>query len=317
MNKKYEALESMCQNALESGVDIEACLVKFPELADELRPLLQAAVDAKSAAPAPAPDDVTRRGRAHLLQHAAQMRASASVPRRASFFDFRLAAVALTLLLVFFTGGTGLVSASASALPGDSLYPVKRGWESAHFWFADDARTASLVAEHEEERREEVQELLGGGKLAAVRFEGIVTLIDEIKWQIADIPVILSTGTEVDALINIGSDVIVNGETQSNGTVLATKIALSGHSEGHSEMPSEILEDESEEVVVPVKSKTAEPDDDEVVITKTVEPDDSESDDNNEKDDGEEEDGTDNPPAPDPDDDESDNEPDDEDEEDD
>lgn len=268
---KYEALETMLEKTLEHGTNIETVLAEFPEFAEELRPLLQSAIDASALAVPPASADVARRGRTRLLQHAAQMRDAAPVPR-ASFFDFRLATATLTLLLVFFVGGTGIVSASSSALPGDSLYTVKRGWESTHLWFADDDRTASLEAEYEEERREEVQELLGGGRLAAVRFEGVVMQLNGSQWNVAGVPVIISGQTDIESLIDIGSDVIVSGQTQPDGTVLAEKIILSRHPEGNEARSIEDSEediDEPDEIEIPETEEdvieTSEPEDDEDV----------------------------------------------------
>ncbi len=226
--KKNDALEIICQNVLEQGRDPESSLAEFPQYADELRPLLQAAIDAKEAAPVIVSDEVMRRNRARLLQHAAQMREAASAPRRGAFLDFRRVLVPLTLALAFFIGGTtGLVRASTSALPGDGLYAVKRGWESARVWFSDSVETARLETIYENERREEVQALLGYGRFAAVQFEGQVITRNGNKWNIAGVPVTTSADTDIDPSIQIGTDVIVSGETSDDGTVLATSIILS------------------------------------------------------------------------------------------
>jgi hypothetical protein len=53
MNNLYDALE-ICLQELEQGADIETALIRYPDLADELRPILEAAVGAqKMAVPAP------------------------------------------------------------------------------------------------------------------------------------------------------------------------------------------------------------------------------------------------------------------------
>ena len=302
---KYEVLETMLENIFEHGADIESSLAEFPEFAEELRPLLQSAMSASALAAPPASADVARRGRTRLLAQAAKIRDTAPASR-VSFFSFRLATAALTLLLVFFVGGTGIVNASASALPGDNLYAVKRGWESAHFWFADEDKTASLEAEYEEERRGEVQELLGGGRLAAVRFEGVVSSLNGSKWEVAGVPVIVSKEADVEDAIQVGSDVIVSGQTQSDGTVLAEMIVLSGHSEDHIEIPVESPEAEIETADEPEESEIPESEEDEdVEITETPEPDDNDDDeeeitetpepgDDNVDDDGDDDDGVDN-----------------------
>ncbi|MCP4141696.1 MAG: hypothetical protein GY755_15725 [Chloroflexi bacterium] len=274
---KYEMLESMLENIFENDADIESALAEFPEFAEELRPLVESAMDASALVVPPASADVARRGRTRLLAEAAKMRDAAPAPR-ASFFDFRLATLTLTLLLIFFVGGTTIVQASASALPGDGLYVVKRGWEDVSLRFADKDKQLNLEAKYEEERREEVQELLGGGRLVAVRFEGVVTRLNGSKWEVAGVPVSVSEETEIDMRINIGSDVIVSGKTKSDGTVLAEKIILSGHPEGHKELPATPREEE--EVDEPEEKETPEAEeeneDDDVEMTETPESDDDE-----------------------------------------
>ncbi len=305
MTDIYEILEVILTEIFEHGKDIESVLEEYPAYADELRPLLEAAVYSQEIAPTEVPDDVLRRGRTRLLHQAAQLRDAAPARRRASLFTPRFASVALGLLLVFFVSGTGLISASASSLPGDSLYPVKIGWEQAHFWFADEDKTASLEAEYEEARREEVHELLTGGRLAAVRFEGIVSHLSGSKWQVAGVSVTLSANTQVEDGIGIGSDVIVVGQTQEDGVVLADKITLSGHGhlEDHDEMPPQGVgddqEDEPEETETPEGDDGDDDGDDDPMSTPTPEPDDEGDDSGEEDDEGEENgDGT---PTPTPD----------------
>ncbi|MBT3336601.1 MAG: hypothetical protein HN855_12225 [Anaerolineae bacterium] len=290
-NKKYEILETMLENIFEHGADIEGALGEYPEYADELRPLLQAALDSKMLGSIAVPDDIAHRGRARLLQHVAQMRDAAPAPR-APLFDFRLASVALGLVLVFFVSGSGLVRVSASALPGESLYPVKLGWESTRFWFAGADKTASLKVEFEEERREEVRELLGMGQLAAIRFEGVVTSLNGSKWEVAGVPVILSADAQVDVAISIGTDVIVSGQTQSDGTVLASEIVLSGHSsEDHEEIPTANVEDnlaeEPEETETPDEGDEGSDDDEDT--TPSPEPEDGDDSSDGDSNDGDEE----------------------------
>lgn len=129
MNNLYEVLE-ICLQELEQGKDIETVLFRYPDLADELRPILETSVDArKMAIPAPS-DEVVRRNRAKVLQHAAQMREAKVQPsRRIWFASLRRLAVTLAVLAVLFASGTGLVRAASTTLPGDNLYPVKRTWE--------------------------------------------------------------------------------------------------------------------------------------------------------------------------------------------
>ena len=275
MNNKYEALEAMLANYFENGADIETVLAEYPEFADELRPLLQAAIGANALATPSVPADVARRGRTRLLQQAAQIRDAAPAPR-ASLFNFRLATIALTLLLVFFTGGTGLVRASSSALPGDILYTVKRSWENTRVWFADNGEILRLEAEFEDERREEVAELLVYSRVAIVEFEGEVTNRNGSKWEVAGVPVIVSGEINVDPSIHVGSDVIVSGRTESDGVVFATKIILSHPENENDATPTEMPDEdvgEAEDVEMP------ESEDDEEQGNDSEPEDDGESDD--------------------------------------
>ena len=268
-NKKYEALEIMLQNAFEHGKDLETCVAEFPEFAEELRPLLQSSMDASALAVSSVPADVTRRGRARLLQHAAQMREAASAPR-ASLFDFRLVTVALTLLLAFFVSGVGLVRASSSALPGDTLYTIKRGWEDAHFWFANKDEAIRLQAEYEEERREEVRELLAYGRRATVQFEGEVISQNGDQWIVADVSVVISAQTELSEEVIVGDEVMVVGQTQPDGVVLAQEIILFPPDETLTlPLPTVELNDDSE--VEASEIETPDGDDD---VIETPEPDD-------------------------------------------
>ena len=78
MNNLYETLE-ICLQDIEQGADIETVLFRYPDLADELRPILEASVNAKGMSVLAPSTEVVRRNRAKLLQHAAEMR-EAKVP---------------------------------------------------------------------------------------------------------------------------------------------------------------------------------------------------------------------------------------------
>jgi hypothetical protein len=117
-------------------------------------------------------------------------------------------------------------------------------------------------------------------------------------WEVAGVPVIVSEETDVEDAIQIGSDVIVSGQTQSDGAVLAEMIVLSGHSEDHEEMPAEIFTEVSstEEIDEPVETETPELDDDEDEIEATETPetdDDDDGDESNDNNDGDDDDGDD------------------------
>ena len=80
MNKLYETLE-VCLKEIKQGADMDTVLFRYPEFADELRPILEASVKAKGMAVSAPSDEVVRRNRAKLLQHASQKREQRSNPK--------------------------------------------------------------------------------------------------------------------------------------------------------------------------------------------------------------------------------------------
>ncbi len=222
----YDAFE-LCLQALEIGESVEACLKRFPELADELRPMLYAAEQALNSAAITIPQGIATRGRARLLQRAAEMREVAARPRR-SRFQFRKLAYVFALVVIFLTSGTGLVQASNGALPGDNLYTIKRTWEDLRLVLAFNPATRDALEElYEDERYEEIYELFEEGRIADIAFSGVVTEMTESLWTVSNIPVRLDAGTSVAAGIEAGDAVLVQGMTQPQTMqVLATAITF-------------------------------------------------------------------------------------------
>jgi uncharacterized membrane protein YgcG len=228
MNNLYEALE-ICLQELEQGADMETVLFRYPDLADELRPILEASAGAKSMA-APLPSvEVVRRNRAKVLQHAAQMRESkVKSSQRIWFASLRRIAVTLAVVAALFVSGTGLVRAASATLPGDNLYPVKRTWEDMLLLFTFNLQDRELLEiEHENERLHELMELFAKGLSAEVDFAGTVTSQSGNEWIVNGVRVVISEQTEVrEGPITIGSAVRVRGLTQGKGIVLAERIRV-------------------------------------------------------------------------------------------
>ena len=227
MNNLYDVLE-ICLQELENGADLETVLMRYPDLANELRPILKASIMARTmSAPAPSPDAV-RRGRAKLLQHAAQLREAKVAPRSKRMIPFfqRLAiSFALTALLL--SSGTGLVSASSSALPGENLYPVKLTWENVRLFFSF-SHEAHEALEHafENERLHEVNELLMEGRHETIRFAGVYMEVSGVAYVSGIHIVILDTSiVPIEPLLN-GMAVEVTGHTNAEGFVDIESIKL-------------------------------------------------------------------------------------------
>jgi len=227
VNNLYDVLE-ICLQEVENGMDLEMVLARYPDQADELRPILQASINAQQMAVPTPSDDVVRRNRAKLLQHAAQMRKTQPAVTNSWFSSFQRLTVALVLLLLFFVSSTGFVRASSNSLPGDGLYAVKRSWEDVtlFFTFDSDAHQA-LELEYESERLDEINELFASGRPAKVDFAGIVTRQNGAGWRVANILVIVSERTTLpDQPVAMGAAVRVTGTTNGDGIVLAERIEL-------------------------------------------------------------------------------------------
>ena len=227
MNNLYEALE-VCLESIDHGMDIETSLARYPDIADDLRPILEASANARAmAVSAPSPD-VVWRNRAKFLQRTAEMREAQvqSSSTRNWFNLLRRATVALTVLAIVFMSGTGLVRASSNTLPGDNLYPVKRTWEDVSLLFTFDVtRREALEIEHENNRLQEVQELFAKGRSAEVDFAGIVTRQDGEDWLVSGVRIIISSQTDLhDGPVFVEDAVRVFGVIQSDGSVLVERI---------------------------------------------------------------------------------------------
>jgi len=217
----------ICLQELESGADMDSVLAQHPDHAAELRPILKAALMARSmAAPAPSADAV-RRGRAKVMQHAAQMReAKVSTPRRMIPIFQRLA-ISFALAALFLTSGTGLVSASSTALPGENLYRVKLTWENVRLILAfDEQRRESLEHSFENERLEEVSELLIEGRKETIHFAGVFTDVNGITYVSGVRVVILETSVLPLEMLENGAAVQVIGHTNAQGFVDVDSIQL-------------------------------------------------------------------------------------------
>lgn len=219
-----DALE-VCLTASESGVELESCLTLYPGLADELRPALFAAQDARRLAVVDVPTDVMQRSRARLLAHAAKLRRP-----RASRAGFRLPrwAFASLLVLAFLLFSTsGLLVTSAQSLPGDALYPVKRTFEAWSLELAPGLQVKSaLKASYEKRRLDETRSLLRMGRTERVSFEGVLSKRVPGEWTVDEIPVRVSPQTTIQGDIQVGMGLEIEGEVRPDGWIEADHIRL-------------------------------------------------------------------------------------------
>ncbi len=227
MNKLYDALENCLQN-LGQGQDLDSVLVRYPDLAEQLRPMLEASLRARASSGRTISSDIQRRGRARLLQHAAEMREAKRAPRRRMIPMFSRWAITFGVVGALFISSTGLVSASSGTLPGDQLYPVKRTWEDVRLLFIFNPQGRNILeSQYEQERLNEIDDLLMKGRSASITFSGLVINQQNGQWMISGIPVSVTTSTRLPAgAVSSGVPVTVIGTTRNDGTVDAQEVQL-------------------------------------------------------------------------------------------
>ncbi len=227
MNELSDALEN-CLQEIEEGQGMETILARYPDLESKLRPLLEVSVQARSLRKLAVPEDVKRRGRVRLLQQAAEMRESKRVSHTIRTPNFSRAFITLGLVGALVLTSTGFVSASSGALPGDQLYPVKRTWEGVRLFFVFNPQEHDLLeSEFDQERLNEIDELIGKKQTAPITFTGLVTRQADGQWLVSGIPVSVASSTSPSfSAISDGAPVTIIGNTRSDGVVEAQQIQL-------------------------------------------------------------------------------------------
>jgi uncharacterized membrane protein YgcG len=227
----YLALDN-CLTMIDQGSDLETCLVRYPEYATELRPLLLAAKDAESIAEDYVPTEVLRQGKAKFLNAAAEIREQKSSKKVFGFFPLRRAVrfsftALVAAVFVVGIGGTGLVNASGGSLPGDKLYPVKLSWENIQLKLVSaQPERDVLIDKFDQERVHEVNALINSKRLENVRFYGQIDGIFPDQIIVSGVTVTILPSTKIDGEIQMNSFALVEGQTQSDGMVLADRIQI-------------------------------------------------------------------------------------------
>jgi Domain of unknown function (DUF5667) len=178
---QHDDIELILQDCLEkiqSGQEtLDGALEKYPHLADELRPALEAALWFRMRkATLDARPGFVNASRRRVLEKIEQEQAIHESPRTAvglggllQFWQMLLGQrrlvfqIALVLLLVFgmVAGTSGVARAAQNALPGDLLYPVKTSLERASIVVAvGDAAKANLHIRFAQRRLAELHALL-------------------------------------------------------------------------------------------------------------------------------------------------------------
>lgn len=164
MKKGFDEILNIClDRVIGSGESIEQCLAGYPEYAAELEPLLKAALSASRASSVIEPRPEFEKLAKYRFSSALQVKNVKKSESRMPLWRWqRRLAVTFAVILALFLVGAGTVTASASSLPGDTLYPVKAATEKIQgfFTFGNEAK-ASFHIKLAQRRLNEIEALSG------------------------------------------------------------------------------------------------------------------------------------------------------------
>ncbi len=182
-----EILDHCLQRIQTHERSLEECLREYPDQAEELRPLLVAAgVAHRNLAPATPTEAFRTSAWKRLAGHSLERSTPRPVPaNRRRGFGWRPAYTLASMLIAvaLLAGTVGVAYASGEALPGDSLYGLKRGLERAALALtASSAVDTRLLLQFADRRLGEADELLQRGRPAdlAQALDGYETAIGEL-----------------------------------------------------------------------------------------------------------------------------------------
>jgi hypothetical protein len=227
-----------CLAWLRAGKDMEGCLERYPEYAEELRPLLMLAIDVGRVTIPAVPSMARAAGQRRMLAaHAKRVERSAQthpvvrhvvrlawalVPGRpGSLRPAWPAVVAVLIALLLATSGV-TVASSIGSLPGDSLYPVKLASQKLQLALTVNPVAHRLLAErYDAQRRQDVHAVLKSGRRATVEFHGTLQSMAESLWIVSGLPVALRETTSIVGIPYLGAAVRVGGELPGDGQLVA------------------------------------------------------------------------------------------------
>ena len=161
MAKKFKDIFNECIDAMLQGESLEDCLLRYPEQAEELGPLLRIVEDTREASHTiePRPDFKAQLRYQVQAQVADRNRRTKDKYMTVGWLPRWATMTVISLLILLFAAGS-VYAISADTVPGDLLYPVKRAGEEVQlfFTFSSDGK-AELHAMLASRRVEEIEEV--------------------------------------------------------------------------------------------------------------------------------------------------------------
>ncbi len=206
-----------CVERIAAGETLDEVLRRYPGQAASLRPMLEAGLLVRRAAPVATEVMIAQQRVQRRFEDALVM--PVLVRRQPSPYS-RLATLAAGLLLAFVVITGGAAVASQSSLPGDPLYGMKRLTEQVQL---------SLGANPDQfaqRRVDEVRQLLSAARTAEVEFEGELQVVSGDVWLVAGLPVTVNASTTGAQTAMVGDMIHVSGYTTPDGQLIARVITV-------------------------------------------------------------------------------------------
>lgn len=186
--KKEDILANCIDEILSGKSTLEDCLARYPELGDELRPLLSIAASIPPEKITPVPE-FKQRARKRLLD-IMQPPATGFEPGRTGMFGWlkplvpamrsSLALIVAIVMLTLLAAGATTAYASQGSLPDDALYPVKTGVENLQLalTLSPEARAALHLKLAQRRIDEVIAQSILGRKISTSALEAVAVQID-------------------------------------------------------------------------------------------------------------------------------------------
>jgi hypothetical protein len=167
MKKGLEEILDACLDRIRvNGDTVEQCLGSYPEHEAELEPLLRAALSVTETLSTIKPGPEFERVAKYRLLSALEAKEAKRTEHRMPLWGWqRRWAVVFAVIVVLLLVGSGAITASASSLPGDTLYPVKTATEKVQEFFTrGNEAKASFNIKLAQRRINELESLSDGNR---------------------------------------------------------------------------------------------------------------------------------------------------------
>lgn len=246
MQTELNSIVEGCLQRLRAGQRIEDILQDYPQEAEYLRGVLEAARSLRKQPIAQPRPEAFQAGRTRMLaaaqkkwgpvspvssgvlsRYAEQIRQKLSIRIFGKeTLDMKLTLrLALTFIFVLVMGGLLTLNVSASSLPGEPLYVVKRAWENVRLGVtANTASRQTLETQFALERKEEIQEMVAQGRQGTLELTGTLEAVNDQTWVISGLQVFVTAQTVQEGQVELNARLTAQAEVGNDGRVVLRRV---------------------------------------------------------------------------------------------